>query len=78
MAAAFARVVENGGPVSLRGRNRAAFRVWLEAGDRAERYLRLLGLDRRAHLIDRQQADPRDAIAAAARAYKSRTSEAGE
>ena len=69
---AFARVVESGGPISLRGRNRSAFRVWMEAGDRAERYLKLLGLERRAHLLDSREPDPRDAIATAARAYRAR------
>ena len=44
--AAFTRVIEVGGPLSLRGRNRAVFRVWLEASDRAASHMKLLGLDR--------------------------------
>jgi hypothetical protein len=55
--AAFMRVAESGGPTTLRGRRRAAFKVWLEAGDRAERYLRLLGLERRARDLPRSPAE---------------------
>jgi hypothetical protein len=49
---AFLRIVESGGPTTLRGRRRVAFRIWTEASDRAERLLRLIGLDRVAKPID--------------------------
>jgi len=64
---AFTRIAELGGPTTLRGRHRAAFRVWAEAADRAERHMRLIGLRR----VPRQIEDPiadfeRRAMAAAA------------
>jgi hypothetical protein len=46
--AAFLRVAETGGPTSLRGRRRAAFNVWLDACDRFERLVRVLGVSRRS------------------------------
>jgi hypothetical protein len=65
--AAFTRIAELGGPTTLRGRHRAAFRVWAEAADRAERHMRLIGIRR----VPRQIEDPlaefeRRAMAAAA------------
>lgn len=44
--AAFARVVEAGGPMTTAGRTRRAFVVWQAATDRLERHLRLVGLRR--------------------------------
>lgn len=44
--AAFARVVEGGGPLTSAGRARRAYAVWLTATGRVERYLRLVGLRR--------------------------------
>jgi hypothetical protein len=52
--AAFTRIAELGGPTTLRGRHRAAFRVWAEAADRAERHMRLVGIRR----VPRQITDP--------------------
>jgi hypothetical protein len=52
--AAFTRIAEMGGPTTLRGRHRAAFRVWAEAADRAERHMRLIGIRR----VPRQVEDP--------------------
>lgn len=43
---AFARVVEAGGPMTAHGRSRRAFAIWVQASDRLERYLRLVGLRR--------------------------------
>lgn len=54
---AFLHVAASGGPATLRGRRRAAFKVWCEASDRAERYLRLVGLERKARpVMDLAQA----------------------
>jgi hypothetical protein len=44
--ASFARVVESRGPLTSTGRTRRAFAVWQAAADRAERYMRLVGLRR--------------------------------
>ena len=46
---AFARMCEDAGPLSSAGRPRRAYQVWLTAADRVERYLRLVGLQRKAH-----------------------------
>jgi hypothetical protein len=46
--AAYLRLVELGGPMTKADRPRRAFQVWLSAGDRVERYLRLVGLERKA------------------------------
>jgi hypothetical protein len=43
---AFARVVQQGGPLTSTGRTRRAFQVWTAALDRVERHLRLVGLSR--------------------------------
>jgi hypothetical protein len=43
---AFLRMLESGGPLSSAGRPRRAFTVWSVSGDRVERCLRLLGLQR--------------------------------
>ena len=43
---AFLRMVESGGPLTHGDRARRSFGVWQSAGDRLERYLRLVGLDR--------------------------------
>jgi hypothetical protein len=59
---AFLHVAASGGPATLRGRRRAAFRVWCEASDRAERHLRLLGLERRPRALPRT---PSEALMAA-------------
>jgi hypothetical protein len=57
--AAFERLAAAGGPVSLHaGRPRAVFKVWCESADRCERYLRLVGLQRRT----RQLIDPLEAV----------------
>jgi hypothetical protein len=63
---AFARIAESGGPMTLRGRRRAAFTVWQGACDRAEHFLRLVGLDRRARPVDPLTAI-REAVAEANR-----------
>lgn len=44
---AFDRLVASGGPLTDGGRPRRAFTVWLQAADRLERHLRLVGLSRR-------------------------------
>lgn len=44
--AAFARVMESGGPLSSDGRTGRCLVAWLQASDRVEKYLRLLGLRR--------------------------------
>lgn len=44
---AFHRIAESGGPTSLRGRRRAALSVWLDASDRFEKLIRVLGVERR-------------------------------
>jgi hypothetical protein len=43
---AFLRVVASGGPLTSQGRTRRAFAVWLQASDRLERFMRLVGLRR--------------------------------
>ena len=43
---AFARLIESGGPLTSRGRQRRAFVVWQAATDRLDRGLRLVGLRR--------------------------------
>ena len=43
---AFLHVVETGGPLTTHGRTRRAFAVWLQATDRLEKFLRLVGLRR--------------------------------
>lgn len=43
---AFARMVESGGPLTSAGRTRRAFAIWLQATDRLEKHLRLIGLRR--------------------------------
>jgi hypothetical protein len=44
---AFERIGESGGPLTARGRGRRAFAIWVQALDRLERGLRLVGLERR-------------------------------
>ena len=63
---AFERIVEMGGPSTLRGRPRAAFTVWLAASDRAEKLLRLVGLARVPKAVDPLE-DVRRAVEAANR-----------
>jgi hypothetical protein len=65
--ASFARVVESGGPLTTTGRTRRAFAVWQAAADRAERYMRLIGLKRQpkpapslAELLAAQPDEPED------------------
>lgn len=60
---AFERVAEAGGPSTLRGRQRAAFRIWVEASDRVAAHLRLVGLARRERPVD-----PLEAVRAAVEA----------
>lgn len=60
---AFARIAESGGPTTLRGRRRAAFRVWQEAADRVERHARLVGLRRQPKPLPSLQ-EALDAVAA--------------
>lgn len=48
---AFERLAESGGPLSASGRARRAFTAWLQATDRVERHLRLLGLERKERNI---------------------------
>jgi hypothetical protein len=43
---AFAKLVEQGGPLTASGRTRRAFIVWQAATDRIEHHVRLLGLQR--------------------------------
>jgi hypothetical protein len=50
--AMFVRVVELGGPTSERGRRRSAVDLWVAASDRAERLLRLVGLERSTKRIN--------------------------
>ena len=50
--AAYLRLVEMGGPLTSHGRARRAFGVWLQASDRLERQLRLVGLQRRSKPVD--------------------------
>jgi len=57
---AFARLIESGGPLTNRGRQRRAFNVWVAASDRLDRGLRLVGLRRLP-----QPIDPMDAVRAA-------------
>ena len=45
---AFTRMVEAGGPMTVKGKTRQAFKIWCAALDRAERHLRLVGLRRKA------------------------------
>lgn len=54
---AFARVGEAGGPLTIRGNGRRAYLVWLQAFDRLERGLRLVGLERKTKPIN-----PLDAV----------------
>ena len=42
--AAYQRMLEAGGPLTSAGRTRRAFAVWVQATDRLERHLRLVGL----------------------------------
>ena len=44
--AAFDRMVQQGGPLTVKGKTRHAFTIWCAALDRAERHLRLVGLRR--------------------------------
>jgi hypothetical protein len=48
---AFERIGEAGGPLTIRGRGRRAFLVWLQASDRLDRSLRLVGLERKARPV---------------------------
>ena len=43
---AFTRMVQQGGPLTVKGKTRHAFKIWCAALDRAERHLRLVGLRR--------------------------------
>jgi hypothetical protein len=54
--AAYARMVEAGGPLSADGRVRRAFLAWTAAVDRLERHLRLVGLERRGKPINPLEA----------------------
>ncbi len=54
---AFARMVEEAGPLTLHGRQRRAFLVWTAATDRVEKYLRLVGLSRRSKDIGGMSLD---------------------
>ena len=54
--AAFARIGEDGGPLTSLGRGRRALRVWQDAGAAVERYLRLLGLRRVPRHVDPLEA----------------------
>ncbi len=47
---AFSRVSESGGPLTSAGRTRRALVVWVQACDRVERHLRLVGLKREPKL----------------------------
>jgi hypothetical protein len=49
---AYLRLAEAGGPLAASGRVRRAFHAWVQASDRLERYLRLVGLDRKARPVD--------------------------
>ncbi len=43
---AFTRMVQQGGPLTVKGKTRHAFTIWCAALDRTERHLRLVGLRR--------------------------------
>lgn len=45
---AYQRLAEAGGPLASSGRVRRAFDAWVQASDRLERYIRLVGLQRRS------------------------------
>ena len=49
---AFDRMVQQGGPLTVKGKTRHAFKVWCAALDRAERHLRLVGLQRQARPVE--------------------------
>jgi hypothetical protein len=49
--AAYARIVEDAGPLTDRGRARRAYTVWLAASERVSRGLALVGLSRRERPI---------------------------
>jgi hypothetical protein len=57
LRSAFERIGEAGGPLTMTGRGRRAFVVWLQTFDRLERGLRLVGLQRRSKPVN-----PLDAI----------------
>jgi hypothetical protein len=50
--AAWDRIVAIKGPLTEADRERSAFKVWQAAQDRAERYLRLLGLERKPRKVE--------------------------
>jgi hypothetical protein len=53
---AFARLIESGGPLTSRGRQRRAFNVWLAATDRLERGLKIVGVRRIPKRMDPMEA----------------------
>ncbi len=64
---AFRRLVESGGPLTSSGRTRRAFSVWTAALDRAERHLRLVGLEskpKRVQTLSDIMREHADAVAA--------------
>jgi hypothetical protein len=54
--AAWDRIVAIKGPLTEADRERSAFKVWQSAQDRAERYLRLLGLERKPRKVETLQS----------------------
>jgi hypothetical protein len=50
--AAFHRIAESGGPTTIRGRHRAALKVWESASDRVVALTRILGIARRPRPVD--------------------------
>jgi hypothetical protein len=52
----FERVVAAGGPLTATERARRAFSAWLQACDRTEKYLRLVGLHRVPRPVDPHEA----------------------
>jgi hypothetical protein len=54
---AFERIGEAGGPLTIKGKGRRAFLVWLQAFDRVEQALRLIGLKRQSKPVN-----PLDAV----------------
>lgn len=53
---AYLRMIEEGGPLSSKGRARRCFDVWIRATDRVERYARLVGLKRRSRKLSTAEA----------------------
>lgn len=71
----FARMADEGGPVTTKGKTRALFAAWLSAVDRETKLATVLGLERRQRPVDPLERVHRAVVEARDRARAEGTSE---